>query len=179
VNLIQNSSQDLAEFKERIKMLQSELEILKNESAEKNRTILEYNRQFQLEKHKRDQTKAKLNKYEFENKEKQALVDQNIKEIEKLNTIMQSLQKDMEELRSSYEVVCENRNYTGIQLIDRNDELCILYEKSNMQEIILRKEELAVKSLEDEIRMISIEVGETERKIKVARDKILVVPKLA
>jgi hypothetical protein len=29
-------------------MLQSELEILKNESAEKNRTILEYNRLFQL-----------------------------------------------------------------------------------------------------------------------------------
>lgn len=161
VNLIQNSSQDLAEFKERIKMLQSELEILKNESAEKNKTILEYNRIFQLEKHKRDQTKAKLNKYEFENKEKQALVDQNIKEIEKLNTIMQSLQKDMERLRTSYEEVCENRNYTGIQLIDRNDELCILYEKSNMQEIILRKEELAVKSLEDDIRMINIEVAET------------------
>ena len=106
-------------------------------------------------------------------------MDQNIKEIEKLNTIMQSLQKDMEKLRTSYEEVCENRNYTGIQLIDRNDELCILYEKSNMQEIILRKAELAVKSLEDDIRMINIEVSETERKIKVARDKILVVPKLA
>ncbi len=84
-------------------MLQSELEILKNESAEKNRTIQDYNRMYQVEKHKRDQTKAKLNKYEFENKEKEALVDQNIKEIEKLNTIMQSLQKEMEKLRTSYE----------------------------------------------------------------------------
>ena len=35
VNLIQNSSQDLAELKERIKILQNELEILKNESQEK------------------------------------------------------------------------------------------------------------------------------------------------
>ena len=33
VNLIQNSSQDLAELKERIKILQNELEILKNESS--------------------------------------------------------------------------------------------------------------------------------------------------
>lgn len=71
--------------------------------------------------------KAKLNKFEFENKEKQQMVDQNIKEIQKLNTIMQSLQKDMEKLRKNYNQVCENRNYTGIQLIDRNDELCILY----------------------------------------------------
>lgn len=42
VNLIQNSSQDLAELKERIKILQNELEILKNESQEKERTLLEY-----------------------------------------------------------------------------------------------------------------------------------------
>lgn len=47
--------------------------------------------------------------------------------------IILSLQKDMQNLRQQYEEACENRNYTGIQLIDRNDELCILYEKSNIQ----------------------------------------------
>lgn len=36
-----------------------------------------------------------------------------------------------------------------------------------------------MKALEDDIRMISIEIAETERKIKVARDKILIVPQLA
>lgn len=70
--------------------------------------------------------------------------------------IILSLQKDMQNLRVQYEDACENRNYTGIQLIDRNDELCILYEKSNIQENILRKSEISVKGLEDEIRMIKI-----------------------
>ena len=32
------------------------------------------------------------------------------------------------------QVVIEARNYTGIMLIDRNDELCIMYEKCNIQE---------------------------------------------
>lgn len=32
------------------------------------------------------------------------------------------------------QVVIESRNFTGIMLIDRNDELCILYEKSNIQD---------------------------------------------
>ena len=81
VNLIQNSSQDLAELKERIKILQNELEILKNESSEKNKTIQDYNHMLQLEIHKRDQTKAKLNKYDLEKKEKKELVDQNTNEI--------------------------------------------------------------------------------------------------
>jgi hypothetical protein len=43
---------------------------LKNESAEKNKTIQDYNHMLQLEIHKRDQTKAKLNKYDLEKKEK-------------------------------------------------------------------------------------------------------------
>ena len=33
----------------------------------------------------------------------------------------------------------ERRNYAGVQLIDRNDELCILYEKSNVHEAMATK----------------------------------------
>lgn len=106
-------------------------------------------------------------------------MDQNINEIEKLNMIILSLQKDMQSLRVQYEEACENRNYTGIQLIDRNDELCILYEKSNVQENILRKSEVAVKGLEDEIRMILIHIAEMERKIKVSQEMLYQVPKYA
>lgn len=114
----------------------------------------------QLEIHKRDQTKATLNQFDLKKRQKKEVVDQNINEIEKLNMIILSLQKDMQSLRVQYEEACEHRNYTGIQLIDRNDELCILYEKSNVQENILRKSEVAVKGLEDEIRMIKIEISE-------------------
>jgi len=70
-------------------------------------------------------------------KNKKEIVEQNINEIEKLNMIITSLEKDMLSLRQKYEQACESRNYTGIQLIDRNDELCILYEKSNIQENVL------------------------------------------
>lgn len=35
--------------------------------------------------------------------------------------IIVSLQRDMQGLRQQYEEACENRNLTGIQLIDRND----------------------------------------------------------
>ena len=54
----------------------------------------------------------------------------------------------------------EERNYTGIQLIDRNDELCILYEKSNMQQTVLKKGELAIREREEEVRMCDLQVAE-------------------
>ena len=56
-------------------------------------------------------------------------------------------------------------NYTGIQLIDRNDELCILYEKANVQENILRTAKLHYREREEEIRLLRLEIKEQERSI--------------
>lgn len=117
--MIQSSSQQLAELKENIKILQNELEILKNEKTEKDRTLTEYKHILQLEIHRRDKRHTKLNKLEVLKKQKKEIVDQNINEIEKLNMIIMSLEKEMLGLRRQYEIVCESRNYAGIQLIDR------------------------------------------------------------
>ena len=48
---------------------------------------------------------------------------QQANEITKLEMITTSLQQDLIEIRKMYESACESRNYMGIQLIDRNDEL--------------------------------------------------------
>ena len=132
VSMIQNSSQDLAEMKERIKILQNEVEILRNESSEKDRALVDIKHQVQLEIYKRDSKRAELNKKDFQLKNKQAINEQKNNEGDKLNLIINSLQKDMNDLIFKYEQACESRNYMGIQLIDRNDVLCILYEKSNI-----------------------------------------------
>ena len=103
--MIQNSSQDLAELKERIKTLMNELEILKNESAEKDRTLMEYKHILQAEIQKRDKRYAKLNKLEYFKKQKKEVVDQQINEIEKQHMVIQSLERDMLNLRHQYEVL--------------------------------------------------------------------------
>ncbi len=179
VNMIQNSSQDLAEMKERIKILGNELEILKNESSEKERSLQEYKLILQQEIHKRDGIKTSLNKRQYKSKQTYQQVDQNISEIEKLNMVIFALEKEMLSLKQKYEVACEDRNYAGVQLIDRNDELCILYEKNNIQQSVLTQGEAEIKRLEDEIRMVKLELQDTQRKISVSREKVLLVPQLA
>ncbi|CAK0858055.1 unnamed protein product, partial [Prorocentrum cordatum] len=66
-------------------------------------------------------------------------VEQYVIEIDKLNSIINSVEREMVSLRRKYEQAVERRNFTGTQLIDRNDELCILWEKSNIQERLLKK----------------------------------------
>ena len=63
----------------------------------------------------------------------------------------------------------EERNYTGIQLIDRNDELCILYEKCNMQQTVLKSGELEIARREEEIRLLDLQVSELVRRVEVTR----------
>ena len=85
----------------------------------------------------------------------------------------------MNDLIYKYEMACESRNYMGIQLIDRNDELCIYYEKCNIQENRLKEGEQAIRSKEEEIRMINLELKERQRQLEVVKAQVPEVPKLA
>jgi uncharacterized coiled-coil DUF342 family protein len=99
-------------------------------------------------------------------------------EIDKLNSIINSIEKEMVILRRKYEQAVETRNFTGTQLIDRNDELCILWEKSNIQEKLLKKGEDAMLTKAEEIRGLKIDLQEVQRQLHVVQKKIPEVPKL-
>merc|ERR1711907_800393 len=106
-------------------------------------------------------------------------VDQYVNEIDKLNSIINSIEREMVLLRRRYEQAVETRNFTGIQLIDRNDELCILWEKSNIQEKLLKKGEDVMLSKEEDIRILKIHLAEVQRQLQVVQKKIPEVPRLA
>jgi len=179
VNLIQASSQALAEMKEKIKILQNEVEILRNESASKDKSFTKEYLANQTSQCQRDAARVELNKWHITYKEKQNQVEQQIVEIDKLNSIINATEKSMLRLKRQYQVAVEQRNYTGVQLIDRNDELCILYEKSNIQEDCLKKGEAGLRNRDDEMRIASLQVAELERSLLIARKKIPQVPQVA
>merc|ERR1719183_3459262 len=106
-------------------------------------------------------------------------VEQYVIEIDKLHSIINSIEKEMMVLKRKYEQAVETRNFTGIQLIDRNDELCILWEKSNIQEKLLKKGEDAMLSKSEDIRILKIDLAEVQRQLQVVQKKIPEVPKLA
>ena len=66
----------------------------------------------------------------------------------------------MIELKNQYEKSVEERNVTGVQLIDKNDELCILYERVNQQQDALRKGELLLMKKDHDLRQIRLQTAE-------------------
>lgn len=51
-----------------------------------------------------------------------------------------------------YEIAVQHRNDRGVQLVEREEEVCIFYEKSNIQDIMISNGDVAVRALEEEIR---------------------------
>jgi hypothetical protein len=75
--------------------------------------------------------------------------------------------------------MCERRNFIGIQLIDRNDELCICYEKRNIQDNVIRKGMTEIKQMDDDCQTIKIELSHVSRKLQVALKQVPEIPKRA
>eukprot|EP00761_Pharyngomonas_kirbyi_P006835 gb/GECH01006844.1/.p1 GENE.gb/GECH01006844.1/~~gb/GECH01006844.1/.p1 ORF type:complete len:338 (+),score=112.51 gb/GECH01006844.1/:1-1014(+) len=88
-------------------------------------------------------------------------------------------EEEMLRTKQEYERIVEDRNQTGISLIDRNDELCILYEKSTMQESIIQEGDVEMGQREQEIRMLNIEFNDVNREISVAKKMIPKLQELA
>eukprot|EP00921_Rhytidocystis_pertsovi_P001539 GHVQ01002623.1.p1 GENE.GHVQ01002623.1~~GHVQ01002623.1.p1 ORF type:complete len:933 (+),score=126.79 GHVQ01002623.1:131-2929(+) len=175
---IQSCEQQLAEMKERHKILSNELDILKMESMGKDRHLTRTHLDTLKLVEERDSLRTQSATIAGKGNNLNAQVEQFVLEIDKLNGIINVIEKEMVQLKRSYETAVEARNYTGIQLIDRNDELCVLWEKSNMQEKLLRKGQDAMLQKDEQLRIQKIQLEETARQLYAQQKLIPQVPKL-
>ncbi|XP_006816366.1 coiled-coil domain-containing protein 146-like [Saccoglossus kowalevskii] len=165
VNLIQTSTQKAAEMREKIKILQNEIEILRTSSNSKERQLQKARLKHVNAVVIRDQLRnefAKQNRLEAENKEKR---NQQRMDINKLNQMINQAEEQMVKLKKRYETAVQHRNDRGVQLIERNEEVCIFYEKVNIQDDMIRKGDMELQSREEEIRFIKMNLAEEKRAI--------------
>lgn len=174
----QKSSQDLSEMAEKSKILQNEMDILRMESVFKDKQLQKVKQDAQRLDVIHDQLQNEKTRITGKGASLNEQVEQLVIEIDKLNSIINTTQKQMVALRMKYEQAVESRNFTGIQLIDRNDELCLLWEKSNLQEKLLKKGESAMHSKSEELRCLQIDLKEVQRQLHVSQKRIPDVPKL-
>ncbi|KAL0032778.1 hypothetical protein WJX79_009876 [Trebouxia sp. C0005] len=178
VSLVAVAGQGIGEFKEKVKILTNEMEILQAEEVSKRRLLERACGDHQQACSARDTQRGELNKQAMVFKKKQSAVDEQIAEIDKLNAVINAAERDMLKLRKEYEGAVEDRNHTGIMLIDRNDELCILYEKANTQEEVMRKGQTMLHRRQDDIRLLKLEVAEAQRRVLVTGKLRGIIPGL-
>jgi chromosome segregation ATPase len=176
---IQNANQRRAELKEKMKIVVTEMDILNSELTEINNKLAEKDKDLNKINAKQNALKQEINQFKFQKLNYKEEITKLTNENEKLHSILNSIESDMVTIRIDYELACESRNYTGIQLIDRNDELCIFYEKIQHLESEINQLYKNILEKESKIQKLAVDNSEVERFIEVNRGKIPQIPLLS
>ncbi|XP_019365009.1 PREDICTED: coiled-coil domain-containing protein 146 [Gavialis gangeticus] len=167
VNLVYAARQKTTEIKERVKMLDNEMEILRNSAIIKDRKL-----QKRSLKHKhniaiKDSLQGDVCKviailHEMKEKKEQHLLD-----VDRLTNMLTHTEEEMLQLQKQYERAVQHRNESGVLLIEREEEVCIFYEKINIQQITSRSGNIEIQSMDEKIRLLKLKIAEKKRQIEM------------
>ncbi|KAL0218730.1 hypothetical protein P9112_004383 [Eukaryota sp. TZLM1-RC] len=175
---VQGQTQNTVELKEKLKILESERSILRNEATTKQTQLTRAENENKLLLNTRDTLTSEANAIANEYFSLEQKLNQHILEIDRLSGIIDRSEQNLLQLRNNYEHMLQVRNNVGLQLIDRNDELCILYEKLNIQEDVIRNGTAESTRKEDEVKLLQTVVVDLTRSLENTRKKVLEIPKL-
>ena len=116
--------------------------------------------------------KSELLQMKKDASETKAYIDAQQSEERKLLKIIQEADSERLRQKKQLEQVIQERDILGTQLVRRNDELALLYEKIKIQQSTLNKGELQYKSRVEDIRILKLEIKRLRRERKILTAKV-------
>merc|ERR1712048_184134 len=127
---------------------------------EKDKSLITEHFEHQFISKETEKIKDNLDRLNKLQKNSQKMVEFNQQEIKKLESTIQEAEVEKQNQRKEFEAVTSERNILGTQLIRRNVELDLLYEKIKIQESTLKKGEIQYKNRNEDIRKQKGEIGD-------------------
>ncbi|XP_055248494.1 coiled-coil domain-containing protein 146 isoform X2 [Gorilla gorilla gorilla] len=169
VNLLHKAHQKVNEIKERHKMSLNELEILRNSAVSQERklqnSMLKHANNVTIRESMQNDVRKIVSKLQEMKEKKEAQLNN----IDRLANTITMIEEEMVQLRKRYEKAVQHRNESGVQLIEREEEICIFYEKINIQEKMKLNGEIEIHLLEEKIRFLKMKIAEKQRQIRVTQ----------
>ncbi|NXE36635.1 CFA58 protein, partial [Ptilorrhoa leucosticta] len=156
-NLIE-AKDEIAEMKMKLKTATRQLDQLKDELKEKDAALEKAHVEHEQSENEKESLKSELLKMTKQAMETKAYIENQEAEEKKLLKII--AEADAERLKQKKEfdkVLCE-RHALGTQLIRRNDEVALLYEKIKIQQAILNRGETEYRQRMEDMRILKLEI---------------------
>jgi len=131
-----------------------------------------------VEKEK-EKLKAELQQMKKDAAETKAYIDAQQAEERKLLKIIQEADAERSRQKKQLEQVIQERDILGTQLVRRNDELALLYEKIKIQHSTLNKGEIQYKARIEDLRILKLEIKRLRREKKILSTKVANVDDLS
>uniref|UniRef100_A0A5K4FBQ2 Coiled-coil domain-containing protein 150 n=1 Tax=Schistosoma mansoni TaxID=6183 RepID=A0A5K4FBQ2_SCHMA len=164
LNSIQLSNQHIQELGEKLRISANEIDILKNHLDHKEELLNKQRKNIEKVTVARDLLRNEFSKLSCTIKDNEAQKERMEQSIHRQNTIITQTTKQLEDLKNAIGHVIKLRDSRAIEIVERNEEFCVLQEKLNLQNFTLHKGEIEMNKLEDEIKSLQLIKNDIKRK---------------
>lgn len=164
------SQDEIAEMRKKIKIMDHQIEQLKEEIVTKDQAIVKEYFDYQRVEKLREHIQNELNRKNLLLDSNTELIKQQDIEIKRLISTIKRMDDESLLQRKEYDQVINERDILGTQLIRRNDELSLLYEKLRVQQSTLCAGEVQYNLRLDDIKILKIQVKDLQREINITKN---------
>lgn len=169
-NLIE-SQDEIAEMKRKFKIMNHQVEQLKEEITAKDHALVKEHFDHQKVEKQKEQLKNELSKMKNLLEANEQTINAQNAEILKLTHMIQKMDDEALRQRKEYDQVINERDILGTQLIRRNDELALLYEKIKIQQSTLRNGETQYRERTQDIRVLKLKIADMKRQLAINKNQ--------
>ncbi|GFR69515.1 cilia- and flagella-associated protein 58-like [Elysia marginata] len=170
-NLIE-SQDEITEMRRKLRIMTHQIDQLKEEIQAKEAALVKetlVNQQVEKEK---DTLKAELQKMKQQAVESKAYIEAQQAEENKLLKIISEADAERVRQKKELDQVISERDILGTQLVRRNDELALLYEKIKIQQSVLNKGEVQYNQRLEDIRVLKLEIKKLRREKTILQKSV-------
>merc|ERR1711865_808741 len=170
-NLIE-SQDEIAEMKRKFKIMNHQIEQLKEEITAKDHALVKERFDHQKVEKQKEQLKNELARMRKLLEANEHTINNQDAEIRKLTHMIRRMDDEALDQRKEYDQVINERDILGTQLIRRNDELALLYEKLKIQQSTLRKGEAQYQERIQDMRILKLKISDLKRELQIAKHQV-------
>ena len=176
-NFIEQTDQ-VADLKNKFGIAEHQIQQLKNENQARQQTLATQISLYAQAKKEIDKINTEKDKHKDMYNKKDKLAKQLGQQIVKLEHLISLQHEEIERAAKAYKKTLIERDTLGTQLIRRNDELALLYEKIKILQSTLWKGELQYQQRLEDIRLLKFKIGDHKAELKIVRSEAQQIPEL-
>jgi len=169
---------EIAEIKRKYKIVNHQISQLKEEIDAKEAALTQEHFELKKKAKEYEESQKEIEKLEEEVKRKEDKIRNFTSEIGKLQFIIKESERQRKKLQEEYESIISQRDILGTQLIRKNDELALLYEKIKIQQSTLAKGESQYWDRINDIKLLNQKIRDQHRELKIYHQKSNTIPDL-
>ncbi|KAM6895690.1 coiled-coil domain-containing protein 146 [Xenentodon cancila] len=178
VRLKQTASQTITELSTQIKVLECKMKMQHKTVITKNRSITRVQEKVSKSSKMKDKLSNDISKISRKQHQISQEFEDNNVEVMKLTETINLQEEALLEINRNHETAIDRRNALGIQLLEHEEILFNYYEKMKNQEAVITTGNMALETLEKDMRELQIEINEEKRQIELKKKEVLFKRKL-